>query len=84
MLHFHRSHNKQATILLTKVADPSKYGVVLHAPDGQVQDFIEKPQEFISDKINAGLYILNTEVIERIPMKPTSIEREVFPLLAKD
>lgn len=43
MLAFHKSHNKQATILLTRVNDPSKYGVVLHAQNGQVEDFIEKP-----------------------------------------
>ena len=30
------------------------------------------------------MYILNTKMIDRIPLKPTSIEREVFPLMAKD
>lgn len=50
------------------MSDPSKYGVVLYENDGKIKDFIEKPQEFISDKINAGLYIFNTKMIDRIPV----------------
>jgi len=49
-----------------------------------IKQFVEKPKEFISDKINAGLYIFNTSMINRIELKPTSIEREIFPLMAKD
>lgn len=51
---FHRSHGKEGTIVVTKVDEPSKYGVVLYNDDGCIQDFVEKPQEFISNKINAG------------------------------
>jgi len=36
----------------------------------------------VSNKINAGLYLLNVSMIDRIPMKPTSIEREIFPQMA--
>lgn len=82
MLDFHKSHGKEGTILLTKVSDPSKYGVVLHNEDGLINDFIEKPQLYISDKINAGIYIFNTSIIDRIEMKPTSIERIIFPKMA--
>jgi mannose-1-phosphate guanylyltransferase len=38
----------------------------------------------VGDKINAGIYVLNGEVLNRIPLKPTSIEREVFPHIAAD
>lgn len=34
--------------------EPSKYGVVLYKEDGEIENFVEKPQEFISNKINAG------------------------------
>lgn len=53
---FHRNHGQEGTIVVTKVEEPSKYGVVLYNEDGCIQNFIEKPQEFISNKINAGLY----------------------------
>lgn len=52
---FHRNHGKEGTIVVTKVEEPSKYGVVLYNQTGCIQNFIEKPQEFISNKINAGI-----------------------------
>jgi mannose-1-phosphate guanylyltransferase len=81
---FHRSHGKEGTIVVTKVEEPSKYGVVLYNNSGCIENFIEKPQEFVSNKINAGLYILNPSVLSRIELKPTSIEKEVFPFMASD
>lgn len=81
---FHRSHGQEGTIVVTKVEEPSKYGVVLYDEVGCIQDFIEKPQEFISNKINAGMYIFNPSVLDRIEIKPTSIEKEVFPVMAKE
>jgi mannose-1-phosphate guanylyltransferase len=45
---------------------------------------VEKPSVFVSNKINAGLYLFNISMIDRIPMKPTSIEREIFPKMAED
>jgi len=65
--------------MLTKVEEPSKYGVVVTEPDGKVKSFIEKPKEFISNRINAGIYILNGAILSRIELRPTSIEREIFP-----
>lgn len=46
--------------------DPSKYGVVLYDELGKIERFIEKPKDFISNKINAGLYLFNTSIIKRI------------------
>jgi len=31
-----------------------------------------------------GIYILNPNVLNRIELKPTSIEKEVFPSMAQD
>lgn len=57
---FHRQHGQEGTIVVTKVEEPSKYGVVLYNDAGCIENFIEKPQEFISNKINAGMiFILN-------------------------
>lgn len=67
-----------------QVEDPSKYGVIIHDADGLVQRFVEKPKEFVGDKINAGIYVCSPEIIRRIPPKPTSIEKEVFPHIAQE
>jgi mannose-1-phosphate guanylyltransferase len=49
-----------------------------------IEKFVEKPQVFISNKINAGLYLFNTSMIDRIENRPTSIEREIFPVMASE
>jgi mannose-1-phosphate guanylyltransferase len=87
MVQFHRAKGARATILLTPVADPSRYGLVRTAPDGRVESFLEKPrpEEIDTDLINAGLYVLEPDVLDLVPEgRPVSIEREVFPTLAAE
>jgi len=85
IVRFHEETGARATILLTPVADPSRYGLVRLAPDGRVSTFLEKPrpEEIDTDLINAGLYVLEPDVLELVPPgRPLSIERDVFPRLA--
>ena len=87
MVAFHRSTGAKATILLTPVVDPSRYGLVRTAGDGRVETFLEKPrpEEIDTDLINAGLYVLEREVLDLVPEgRAVSIEREVFPQLAAE
>ena len=86
LVRFHRSTGAKATILLTPVADPSRYGLVRTATGGRVESFLEKPrpEDIDTDLINAGLYVLEPEVLELVPEgRAVSIEREVFPRLAE-
>ncbi len=47
--------------------EPSKYGVVVFDEEsGQIHKFVEKPKVFVSNKINAGMYIFNTTILKRI------------------
>lgn len=84
MVEYHKSHGGDGTIMVTKVEDPTKYGVVVADESGLIEKFVEKPTVFISNLINAGLYLFNTSIIDRIENKPTSIEREIFPKMADD
>jgi len=84
MVSFHRNHGKEGTIMVTEVTDPSKYGVVVADSTHKIERFVEKPSVFISNKINAGLYLFNTSMITRIPNQPTSIERIIFPAMAAE
>ncbi|MST33284.1 NTP transferase domain-containing protein [Acidimicrobiaceae bacterium USS-CC1] len=82
---FHRRSAALATISLTPVEDPSAFGVVPTDGDGRVLAFIEKPrrEEAPTNLINGGTYVLEPEVLERIPPgRRVSIERETFPELA--
>ena len=71
-------------MVLTPVTDPSKYGVVVTNDEGKALQFIEKPEHYISNKINAGLYLLSTSILDKIKLEPTSIERETFPRIASE
>lgn len=87
VLEFHRSNRAEATILLTPVEDPSAFGVVPTDDGGRVLGFIEKPplEEAPTNLINAGVYVLEPSVLERIPAgKEWSVERALFPELVAD
>lgn len=83
MASLHQKNRAIATIALTRVNDPSKYGVVEMESDRIVR-FVEKPRpsETRSNLINAGLYILNPEIINYIPKGHAMIETDIFPRLA--
>jgi mannose-1-phosphate guanylyltransferase len=80
----HRSRGGMGTIFLTPVEDPRRYGLVELREDGSVGSFLEKPGDWEGRAlINAGVYVLECEVLEMIPRgRLFSIERGVFPKLA--
>ncbi len=82
MLNFHRQNKAQVTIALTHVDDPTKFGVVETDENGRVKRFTEKPkwEDVTSHWINAGVYILEPEVIDYIPENVFYMfEKGVFP-----
>ena len=84
LLALHDERGAEATISLTPVDDPSRFGVVPTDETGRVLAFIEKPPpgEAPTNLINAGTYVLEPSVLERIPGgRRVSIERETFPAL---
>jgi mannose-1-phosphate guanylyltransferase len=84
---FHDARGAEGTISLTKVDDPSAYGVVPTDPDGCVEAFIEKPprDEAPTDLVNAGTYVLEPSVLDRIPADVrVNVERVTFPAMVAD
>jgi mannose-1-phosphate guanylyltransferase len=80
----HRNSDALATLTLTSVEDPSAYGLVEVDHRLQVRRFVEKPgsDEIYTSLINAGIYVLEREVLNMIPKdREVSLEREVFPEL---
>ena len=78
--------NVEATIALVEVPDPTPYGLVRMREDRRIKLFDEKTKNVDGPgTVNAGVYILSPEVLEKIPDGGmVSIERQVFPKLAKD
>ncbi|HUM16073.1 MAG TPA: NDP-sugar synthase [Candidatus Nitrosotalea sp.] len=87
MLRFHSERGSRATIYLTRVPDPTQYGLVELGPDGAIRAFVEKPEpgRVTTDTVNAGAYVLDRSVVAGIPAgRAVSIERETFPGLLRD
>ena len=82
LVRFHRERGAVATIALTAVEDARAFGLVETDDRGRVRAFREKPSEAVPGNINAGTYVLDPEVLDRIPpAEMVSIERETFPAL---
>jgi len=84
MLAFHRRKRAKATIALNWVDNPCAFGVVETGSDRKVKRFIEKPSpdQITTNWINAGIYILEPEVLEHVPANSHYMfEKGLFPLL---
>jgi len=82
LLDFHKKKKARATITLTRVEDPTTYGLVLTKDDGKIEQFIEKPswERVTTNTINAGIYVIDPKVFDDVPSgKGYSFERELFP-----
>ena len=86
----HHAHTATATIVLTQVENPTAYGLVEVGNNEDVLKFWEKPtaaeaEKIGCDTINAGIYILEPEVLDLIPNGESySFEYQLFPgLLAR-
>ena len=82
-----RQHEETGAVLtlgLYPVEDPTSFGLVRRAENGEVLGFLEKPEadEIDTDEVSAGAYVIERQVLDLIPAgRAVSIEREVFPRL---
>src|SRR5262245_9119367 len=69
LLGHHQRTGALATLTVKPVPDPSSYGVVILDRDTRVRGFQEKPRrdEARSDLANCGIYVIEPELLERIP-----------------
>lgn len=90
LVRLHLERKAQVSLTLYRVRRPHPYGVIQVADGGRVLAFLEPSEEQKraadrgepmegEDFINAGIYIMEPEVIARIPLRPCSIEREFYP-----
>ncbi|CKQ00077.1 D-alpha-D-mannose-1-phosphate guanylyltransferase [Mycobacterium tuberculosis] len=85
LLDFHRSNRADVTLQLVRVGDPRAFGCVPTNEEDRVVAFLEKTEDPPTDQINAGCYVFERNVIDRIPQgREGSVECEVFPALLAD
>jgi len=81
---FHKRKGAAVTIALTEVSDPTQYGVVGLDGNGRIAKFKEKPkaEEAFSNLVNAGIYVLEPEVLEFVPPdQKFDFAKDLFPKL---
>ncbi len=84
---FHRERAALVTIGLKYTDDPASQGMIELGADGKVLRFVEKPQAWPANQhtANAGVYIVEPAVIERIPSNYTSDwGHDIFPQLLRE
>lgn len=82
----HKDKRALATIGIKKVDNVSRYGVLLRDELGFVKAFQEKPSqsEAISNEISTGIYILEPEIFEHIPVNGVyGFGKQLFPSLVE-
>lgn len=84
MFEFHKKNNAVCTIAVTSVKEPANFGNVVLQGD-KVVNFIEKPRlgREKSYLINAGIYIMDPSIFDRVSSGHKSLEKDLFPLLAR-
>jgi D-glycero-alpha-D-manno-heptose 1-phosphate guanylyltransferase len=77
---FHARQAADASLVLTRQDDCSRFGRIHVAPGGRVVRFEEKPQGGGPGWVNAGIYFLQRALIEEVPPdRPLSLERDLLP-----
>lgn len=79
-------HPAKYAILSAEVEDPSRFGV-LQVEGDNLLSLVEKPQEFISNKVNIGVYKLHSDIFSYTLSRSERGEYEIveyITLLLKD
>ncbi|MGI6711569.1 MAG: sugar phosphate nucleotidyltransferase [Bacillota bacterium] len=87
VIRYHQDKKAAVTIVLTRVANPLEYGVVITDTDGRIRQFLEKPSwgEVFSDTVNTGIYVIEPEILNLIPKEtPFDFSKDLFPMLLKE
>lgn len=85
-LDLHQLNGGIGTLALWEVEDPTRFGIVGLDEKKRITRFKEKPkpQEVFSNLINAGSYLFEDSIFDYIPKGKSSLERNVFPILAEE
>ncbi|WP_148883694.1 sugar phosphate nucleotidyltransferase [Thermococcus aciditolerans] len=84
---YHRRKKALATIALSRVGDPTQYGIAVINDDGRILRFKEKPkpEETFSNLVNAGIYVFEPEAFDLVPMEMNfDFSKDLFPRMLEN
>ena len=80
LFEFHGNHHAEMSILLSSVTKGIDYGNVVLNEKNRVTSFSEKPTASTSACVNAGVYVINRELLNSLqPDKQYSLEKDCLP-----
>ncbi len=78
----HRARATEGTLLCARVPDTARYGTVALDAKGRIAAFREKTGEGVPGAINAGVYLMEPALLDRITASSrSSLERDIFQTL---
>jgi NDP-sugar pyrophosphorylase family protein len=86
ILDYHTEKKGLVTVVLHKKEDVSQSGIVVLDNNNRIIRFVEKPkpEETISNLVNAALYVCEPQLLHYIPVEgPSDFGRDIFPVLLK-
>lgn len=84
---YHMRKKALATIALSRVDDPTQYGIAIIDNEGRILRFKEKPkpEEAFSNLVNAGIYAFEPEAFDLVPKGQNfDFSKDVFPRMLED
>jgi mannose-1-phosphate guanylyltransferase len=81
----HRKNEGKATLCLMRVDEVSHYGIA-EMEGAEIVRFKEKPkkEETFSNLANSGIYILEPEILDMIPLEFYDFSKNLFPRMLKE
>ena len=78
----HKQKNASIVLLAKMVPSTSRFGTIQMNEQNEITRFMEKGSSTGIGLINAGVYIMKTSILQKIPNKtPCSIEYDFFPTI---
>jgi len=78
----HKQKNASIVLLAKMVPGTSRFGTIQMNEQNEIIRFMEKGETTDSRLINAGVYIMKTSALQKIPEKiPCSLEYDFFPFM---
>ncbi len=84
---FHKEKQALASLSLSRVSNPSPFGIAITDKNDRITRFLEKPSwgQIFSDTVNMGIYVLEPGTFASIPEnKMYYFARDLFPKLLQE
>ncbi len=86
IVEYHKKKKSLFTIALAQLEDITQFGVVIQDEMGKITGFQEKPkqEDAKSNMVNAGVYIVEPEVLDMMPDGFYDFGKQLFPRLVEE